>query len=312
MNDPLQLSVVVPVSERCDDAATLLKTYREGLDRIGRKYEMVFVLDGDFPEFRSKLEEAASGRSDIRIVQLGKRFGESTALSAGFDTARSELILTLPSYVQVDIAHLASLFDMLESADMVLVKRWPRVDSQRYRMRTRMLNKVVNMLTGSGFEDLGCGVRLLKRAVIEEVPIYGDQHRFMPILAARRGFRVVQVELPQAESESHRVSPPWGAYPRRFLDLLTVFFLVKFTKKPLRFFGLIGCGFLAIGGISLAVVVVQRLFFGVGLADRPALLLASLLAVLGVQLLAIGLVGEIVIFTHARDIKEYTIEEIVN
>jgi hypothetical protein len=179
-------------------------------------------------------------------------------------------------------------------------------------MMTRLFHRVVRLLTGAKFRDLGCGIRLISRRVIEEIPVYGDQHRFLPILAANRGFKVVEVDLPQSSKETYRRVPGIGMYPRRMLDLLSVFFLVKFTKKPLRFFGLIGSTTLALGGFGLLWVVVQRMFFGMPLADRPALLIASLLAVLGVQLLAIGLVGEIIIFTHASELKEYTIGEIVN
>jgi hypothetical protein len=116
----------------------------------------------------------------------------------------------------------------------------------------------------------------------------------------------------QSPSDAHtRVYAP-GVYVRRILDLLTAVFLVKFNKKPLRFFGLLGSASFAIGLIALLYVVIERLFFGVALADRPALLLSTLLLVLGVQLVAIGLVGETIIFTHAREVKEYTIKEIIN
>jgi hypothetical protein len=146
---------------------------------------------------------------------------------------------------------------------------------------------------------------------VAELPLYGDQHRFLPLLAARLGFRIGEVNVAQSRKEKFwRLYRP-GVYPRRLLDLLTVFFLIKFTKKPLRFFGLIGAATFLLGGLLTLYLVIERLFFGVPLAQRPALLLSSLLVVLGVQIFALGLIGELIIFTHAKDIKEYTIDEII-
>jgi hypothetical protein len=154
-------------------------------------------------------------------------------------------------------------------------------------------------------------VRLFSRAVAHEVPLYGDQHRFLPALASRRGFRVREIELRQSPKDRFHGHYRLREYLHRFLDVLTVFFLVRFTKKPLRFFGTIGFIAAGIGGVATAILVFQKLFFGQALAGRPALLLASLLVVLGVQTFALGLIGELIIFTHATGMKEYTIRRVI-
>ena len=147
---------------------------------------------------------------------------------------------------------------------------------------------------------------------MEEVPLYGDLHRFFPIMAYRHGFKTVEVNVEQSQSDAYqRIYAP-GIYLRRLLDLLTVFFLIKFTKKPLRFFGLVGSSIFGLGLLATMWLVSERLFFHVALADRPALILSSLLIVLGIQIIAIGLIGEIIIFTHAKDLKEYKIDQIIN
>ena len=140
----------------------------------------------------------------------------------------------------------------------------------------------------------------------------GFLHRFFPALARRRGFRVREIELVQSSKDMFRGHYRLREYLHRLLDILTVFFLVRFTKKPLRFFGTIGFLAAAIGGIFTLVLVIQRLFFGMGLADRPALLLGSLLIVLGVQTFALGLIGELIIFTHGTKMKEYSIRRIID
>lgn len=311
MSKSPELSIIVTVSDRADSIPTLIEAYAPIVANLDLSHEWIFVLDGYLEEIRKQVDDYILANTNAKLVQLGKSFGESTALSAGLSIAAGELILTLPAYLQCDPAELPKLFSEIEQADLCLARRWPRIDSGGQQSRTRSFGRLVQMLTGARFDDLGCGIRLVKRRVIEEVAIYGDQHRFFPVLVQRRGFRVKQVDLAQHPQDSARKPPPLGAYPRRLLDLLTVFFLVRFTKKPLRFFGLIGSSTAAVGMLTMLVVVVQRLFFDVGLAERPALLIGALLMVLGVQLLAIGLVGEIVIFTHAREMKEYTIEEIV-
>ena len=151
----------------------------------------------------------------------------------------------------------------------------------------------------------------MKREVAAELSVYGDLHRFIPILALSRGFRVVEVSLAQRPEDLATRYHGAGVYLRRLLDVLTVFFLVKFTRKPLRFFGLIGTGLFGLGVLLAMYLTVDKLLFAQAIANRPLLLLAVLLMVLGVQSVSIGLLGEIIIFTHARQIKEYQIAEIL-
>jgi hypothetical protein len=167
--------------------------------------------------------------------------------------------------------------------------------------------------TGGGqrFNDLGCGARAMKRRVLEEISLYGDQHRFLPVLAGRQGFRIVEVDLAQSPLDRYDQGYPPREYAHRVLDIFTVFFLVRFTKKPLRFFGMVGASTFVIGALLVAYLAIDRLVFYHALADRPALLLSSLLVVLGMQLFALGLLGELIIFTHARDIKDYQVDEVI-
>jgi hypothetical protein len=155
-------------------------------------------------------------------------------------------------------------------------------------------------------------VRAFKRRVLEKVYIYGDQHRFLPILVHRYGFKVLEMKVSQTQKDTFQQLYPFRYYIERALDIISLFFIVKFTKKPLRFFGFSGSLSLLIGVILAGYLFVQRMYMGVALSDRPVLLLDLLLIILGIQLFAIGLVGEIIIFTHAKELKEYTIEEIVD
>jgi glycosyltransferase involved in cell wall biosynthesis len=244
---------------------------------------------------------------------LSRVFGEATALAAGFEHARGEIVITLPAYYQIPGSEIAVLVAALDGADMSVGRRWPRAGGKLEALRRSAFHGILGAFTGSRsrFRDLGCGARAMRRRVVEEISLYGDQHRFLALLAEHHGFRVVEVDVRQSAKDSFTGRYPLREYAHRVLDILTVLFLVRFTKKPLRFFGMLGVSTFVIGAVLISYMVVERLFFGQALADRPALLLASLLAVLGLQLFAIGLLGELIIFTHARDIKDYKVEEII-
>lgn len=313
MSGKSDLAVIIPVSERFDELVSLVTEYRAGLDTLGMTYEFVFVLDGPFPDLRENIRRLKGASQRVKIVQLARWFGEATALAVGIKHTESDLVLTLPAYQQVEASRAAEVVSELEESgvDMVVAVRGPRTDSKINQVQAKVFHALFNFLTGSRFHDLGCGVRAFRRAVADEVPLYGDQHRFFPVLAERVGFRVRELALPQAIAERSVRIYGAGVYIRRLIDILTMLFLLKFTKKPLRFFGLIGSATFAVGGALVAWLVVQRLFFGIPLADRPALLLSSLLVVIGIQLFALGLIGELIIFAHVKDLPEYRIAEIV-
>jgi glycosyltransferase involved in cell wall biosynthesis len=248
----------------------------------------------------------------LQVIELARQFGESAALTAGFDVARGQRILTWPAYYQVESEEILKLLPQIESGDSdMLIAVRERKGKSFDTFRRRAFHALFRMTSGMAFHDLGCGVRIFDRSVGEEIPLYGDQHRFFPALAKRRGFRVREVRLAQSPSDSFRGRYRLREYLHRFLDVLTVFFLVRFMKKPLRFFGTVGFLVASFGALFTAVLIIQRLFFDVGLADRPALILASLLVVLGVQIFALGLIGELIIFTHASNMKEYAVRRVI-
>jgi len=305
------LSVVVCVGQRHDEFGRLMADYDAALRELVTDYEFVVVFDGNYPEALEELTEFAGDRSNVHIVQLSRPFGDSVSVSVGLESSRGELIMTLPCYYQVDPRSIGTLIESLGHHDMIEGRRWPRRDSKLNRFATWLYHRIVRFVTGYRFRDIGCCARIMRRRVADEVLLYGEQNAFLPILASHRGFTVVERNLPQSERDPYTRVYGAGLYARRFLDIFTVFFLIRFTKAPLRFFGVIGSLFLA-AGLSLATwVVVQRLFFDIAAAGRPALLFGVVFLVLGVQLFAIGLIGELIIFTHGRELKEYSVAKVV-
>jgi glycosyltransferase involved in cell wall biosynthesis len=305
-------SVVIPVGERVDDLETLMHEYGEALASTGSSYEIIAVVDGRRSQWLEALDRLAEKDDRLHVIELARQFGEASALAAGFDTAKADTVLTLPAYYQVDPTEIPKLLSLGDGEDDMLIAVRPRTGASFDKIRRRVFHALFRLTSGMAFQDLGCGVRIFRREVAEEIPLYGDQHRFFPALARRRGFRVREVELLQSPKDMFRGRYRLREYLHRFLDILTVFFLVRFTKKPLRFFGTIGFLAASVGAVFTLVLVIQRLFFGMGLADRPALLLGSLLIVLGVQTFALGLIGELIIFTHGSKMKEYSVRRIID
>jgi glycosyltransferase involved in cell wall biosynthesis len=310
--DP-EVSIVIPVVERHGDLGRIYEEFAGELARLGKTAEFLFVVDeqlrGVLPELR---EIQARAEQEVIVVLLGGPFGEAAALSTGFERARADRIVTLASYFQVEPSGLEPALRALDDgADLVVGRRYPRIDALFNRVQSRLFHALINRLTGTRFHDISCGFKVLKRRVARELNLYGGLHRFIPLLALQRGFSVVEIAVPQRQED--RATRYYGTptYLVRMLDILNIFFLTKFTRTPLRFFGPLGAGLFALGFVIDLVVAVERIFFATGLADRAMLLLGVLLMVLGVQTLSLGLVGEIIIFTHARNVREYKVAEII-
>ncbi len=298
------VSVIVPVVERADDLVVLYRAFAGALDRRGEEHEFLFVFDGGFappPALVALSEEQDS----VRLFSFARTFGETAALRLGIERSRGDVVLTLPAYFQVQAEGIGPLLDALrEGADLVVANRSPRVDSWLNRFQSRVFHRMLAGVTDRRFHDIACGVRVIRRSVAEALPLYGDLHRFIPALALREGYRVDEVAVPQHPNDARtRVYRP-GIYLRRLLDVAAFFFLAKFTEKPLRFFGLVGSVCFGLGALTGLVLLAERLA-GQGIANRPLLLLAVLLVALGVQLMGLGLVGEIIVHLRSPHRRAY-------
>jgi glycosyltransferase involved in cell wall biosynthesis len=302
------ISVVVPVVERADDLVAVYSAFGQELDARPQEYEFLFVFDGRLTP-SPELVALARENPSVRILRFAREFGETAALRLGIEKSRGDLVITLPAYFQVQPVGIHLLIDgVLQGADMVVANRSPRLDNWLNRMQSRAFHSIVGGASDQRFHDMACGVRAMRRSVAEALPLYGDLHRFIPALALREGFRVDEVAVPQHPSDARmRVYGP-GVYLRRLLDIAAFFFLAKFTEKPLRFFGLVGSLFLTAGMVLSLVLFIQRVE-GQGIANRPALLLAVLLLALGVQLMGLGLVGEIIVHLRAPHRRAYRVRE---
>jgi glycosyltransferase involved in cell wall biosynthesis len=305
------VSAIIPVGARQSPLADIYARYKSGLEMLDSPYELIFVLDGPQPAYEAALVELIERGERITVVSLSRRFGEATALMIGFGHAAGGVIISLPAYLQIEGSEIGKLVAALDRTDLAVGCREPRASGWFETLRRAAFHGLLKFVTSLQFRDLGCNARAFKRKILDEIHLYGDQERFLPVLADRHGFKVAEVEVRQAKDTGPGAYPP-RSYMRGFLDIFTVFFLVRFTKRPLRFFGMVGVATLSIGVFELVYLVIDRVVFHTPLADRPALLLASLFIVLGVQIFALGLLGELIIFTHAGGSKDYQVDRVIH
>jgi len=295
-----RLSVIVPVTERPYPLEQLYREYAPALREHGTAFEFLFIVDRWTRELVDGLRGLIEEGEPIRVFEVGQRVGESGMLEGARDHVRGEIILTLPAYPRVTPAAVVELLRGVEDgpAEVATARRVSERDSMVGRVQRRIFHVLLRMGTGTSFHDVASGVRAMRRSVLEDVPMYGDLFRFLPVLAEREGFRVEEVPVTQhAEDARARVYSP-GVYVRRLIDLLGLFFLVRFTRKPLRFFGLVGSVLAGFGSVILLTLFVERMQ-GIAIADRPLLLLGVLMFVTGIQAIAMGLIGEIIVHLHA-------------
>ncbi|MGE0141766.1 MAG: FemAB family XrtA/PEP-CTERM system-associated protein [Planctomycetota bacterium] len=305
------ISVVVPITSAGAEIEELVEGYSRPFRTHGYAHEIIFVMDGVHGR-ASEIAESMTATHPVKVVRLhGDGLGESIALSAGAGKARGSLILSVPQYLQVEPDDLLKVVQTLESgADFVATWRHPRVDPWLNRLQSRLFNWVLRVVMGIRFHDLNSGVRGLHRKVLSEVSVYGELFRFLPVLAQRQGFKVEEIKVRHREERGGLAIYGVGVYVRRVLDILAISFLTRFTQRPLRFFGILGVLAILLG-TAFCVDPILRKFAGESLANRPAFLLGVILGAFGVQLIGLGVIGEIIIFTHAGQMRDYKLEEVL-
>ncbi|MEY8800921.1 glycosyl transferase family 2 [Leisingera sp. XS_AS12] len=307
-----QLSAIVAVSE-IPELSSMLESYRAGLDSLELNYELICITDGRETATMLALQTLAAGWPELAVLGQHPWGGEDAALQIAVQRARADLVLTLPGWPEIDPAGLPDLLHALGSADMAIAARTrPRLSSWA-RLRRNVFHRVLKGLFGLQVADPFCRVRLARKPVLQETSSLGVRQHFIPSIAAQRGYKVTETQLPPArpEQSTHMrfVFKPLG-HMRAVLDALVLYVVLKFLRRPMRFFGAIGVPVLLFGLLSTALLIGYRVFGGAALADRPALIFAVLMIVLGIQIIGLGLVGEIIIFSQSRRMKQYTVRSI--
>ncbi|MGE3175642.1 MAG: FemAB family XrtA/PEP-CTERM system-associated protein [Planctomycetota bacterium] len=312
MSEPTLVSVVVPIGNPEAQPRVVVEALAEVLRSGGYAAEFVLVLDGPVGQVERQIETIECG-APVKIVRLqGGGLGESIALSAGVARAAGKYIVNVPPYLQTEPEDVLKVLAALEAgADCVATWRTPRVDAMLNQLQSRLFNFMLRMVMGMPYHDLNSGTRAFRKQVLEEVSVYGELYRFLPVLALRQGFRVVEVQVRHREEKGRSGFYGVGVYLRRLLDILAISFLTRFTQQPLRFFGYVGFLAMVFGVIFAAQPIYAKIAYADSLADRPLFVIGAIMAAFGVQLIGFGLIGEIIIFTQAPNLRDYKIEEVV-
>jgi hypothetical protein len=299
------LVAIVPICREPGDIAATIERYHAELVRLDPAVRFIAVLDGPLPRARTALGALRRAGWPLEVLALPQPMGEAAALAVGLGSAGAGRVLTLPAEILLEPADLQHLLAGLDRHDMMIAARGNGASV----LGSGKLDRLLRLLFGVGFRDVRSPVRALRAGVAAELHPYGNQHRFLPLLAQAQGFTVGEI-VARPAAASRRTSPlraDWSA----LMDVLTIWFLLRFLKKPFRFFGGFGFSLLALGGLITLWLITVRLVWGIPLADRPALVLSTLMIVLGLQIIAVGLIGEIIAFTYTRDLKDYRVERLV-
>ncbi|MDH3469627.1 MAG: glycosyltransferase family 2 protein, partial [Gammaproteobacteria bacterium] len=272
----------------------------EVMTDIALDYEIIFVDDGSDDGSLDILKEIRTADRHIKIVSFRRNFGQTAALAAGFEYAGGDVLVTLDADRQNDPRDIPLLLEKInEGYDLVNGWRFDRQDDYLSRKLPSMLaNKLISWTTDVQLHDYGCTLKAIRRDVAKHITLYGELHRFIPAIASWMGVSIAEVKVnhrPRVEGDSkYGISRTF----RVFLDLITVKFLLSYSGRPIHFFGIPGLLSGAVGFIMALYLSIERLFFGVALSDRPVLLLAVLLMLIGVQFIVFGLLGELQIRTY--------------
>jgi dolichol-phosphate mannosyltransferase len=292
------ISVVIPVYNEERSVALLFDEIGSALQPLGRPWEAVFIDDGSGDGTFAALTRLHAGAENVRIVRLRRNFGKAAALQAGFEEARGEVVVTIDGDLQDDPAEIPRLLAKLdEGFDLVSGWKTRRRDPLRRRIPSRIFNWVTGRISGLRLHDLNCGLKAYRAEVLSGLRIYGELHRYIPVLAHYRGFRVAELPVNHRPREHGRSHYGMERYVRGFLDLLTVTFMGRYRHRPLHLFGGLG---LALGALGTAVLLylVGLKAAGEAIGHRPLLTLGVLLVVVGVQLVSLGLLSELLTSHH--------------
>lgn len=321
-----EITVLVPVLDEEGSVVELAERVRRVLEEGRRTYELVFVDDGSRDATVARVRDLHEKDPRVKLVRFRRNFGKAAAITAGVEHSRGELVVTIDGDLQDVPEEIPRFLEKLEAEDLDLVSGWKqdRQDPISKRYPSKLFNWATRRVAQVDLHDFNCGFKLYRREVLEQVAVYGELHRYIPVLASRRGFRIGEIKVSHQKRRHGHSKYGWHRLYKGPLDLLTVLFITRYTRRPLHLFGVIGLLFITAGfAINLYLAAlwfvaqtewleVQAMLGiagGFSLSSRPLLLLGILLMLLGFQTLTTGLLGEMITFKNFRRSDSYSIRE---
>ncbi len=313
----LKHSIVIPFHNEEDNVTELYDRLKVIMEASGESFELVFVDDGSSDRTFSLLSDIAGVDSRVTVVKLRRNFGQTSALAAGFDHARGEYVIAMDGDLQHDPADIpAFLAKIAEGYDIVSGWRKRRIDNLVLRrIPSRAANWLMAKLSGVDIHDFGTTFKAYRREILDQIPLYGELHRFIPALASWYGASICEIPIKNVNRERGNSHYGIGRTLRVFFDLITIRFLLRYVQRPLHFFGTVGMLGIMAGGIIGLILAMTKLIAGghMMISHGPLLIFAAVLIIAGVQLLALGLLGEMHVrhyFQAARH-APYSVERVL-
>ena len=311
MDQPGMISFVIPLLNEQDSLEALHSAVSASAKSLPTSYEIIFVDDGSSDGSLQVLQDLFErDREHVRVIQFRRNFGKTAALAAGFSTVRGEVLVTLDADLQDDPRELPKLLAKLdEGYDLVGAWRMHRQDSISKTWPSRFANFTVSTLTGVKLHDLNCGFKVYRREVVQDLKLYGELHRYIPVLAHWKGYHVTEVPVthhPRRFGQSKYGARRLG---RGYIDFLSVLFLTTYLRRPMHLFGMLGTIVAALGAITMLYLAVVWIVQG-GIGWRPLLFFGTTALVVGIQLISVGLLGEMLRNTTFRAEEEYSIRQV--
>jgi glycosyltransferase involved in cell wall biosynthesis len=312
----MNLSIVIPIKDERDNLQPLLERLEQVLDPLGLSYEVIVVDDGSVDGSFPVLEQLAARDRRVKVVRLRRNFGQTAALQAGIDWSSGDILVTLDGDLQNDPADIPRLLDKLaEGYDAVLGLRANRQDHFFIRKVPSLIaNWLIRKVTGVHIKDMGCTLRAMRRDLAEALPLYGEMHRFVPVLAQQYGGRLAQIPVRHHPRKAGQTKYNLWRTVRVVLDLITVKFLHNYLTRPMHVLGLAGLVSMGLGGVSLLATVWIKARYGIFMTGNPLLLLSVMLELVGVQFISMGLLGEVLTRTYfeSQGKTAYTVRSTLN
>lgn len=310
----MTVSIVVPLYNEEENVDILHERLREVLEQMGLEYEILYVDDGSTDTTLSKLEAIQLKDKRVVVLSLRRNFGQTAAFAAGFDFARGDIVVTMDGDLQNDPKDIPKMLELIKDYDLVSGWRKKRKDPFfTRRVPSILANWVISKVTGVKLHDYGCSLKAYRRDVIKNLKLYGEMHRFIPAVASWYGVRVAEVETTHYPRLRGKSKYGLSRTVKVILDLITVKFLQSFSTKPLQFFGPIGLFSGAMGFFISLYLAIEKIFIGKPIGGRPLLLLGVLLIIVGIQLIGMGLLGEMLVRVYHESQRKpiYVIKKVI-
>ena len=310
-----EISVLIPIYNEEENLKELYTKLINIIPSITENYEIIFVDDASTDNSFGILKEINKEDKKVKVVKFRRNFGQSSAISAGFDYSKGDVVITMDGDLQNDPEDIPKLLEKLEKEDYDVVCGWrfDRADSMLKKAFSRMANRLRRRFTAEDIHDSGCTLRAYNKECLDDLELYGEMHRYIPALLLWKGYKIGEVKVRHHKRMYGKTKYTWKRVVKGFLDLTVVIFWQKFSARPIHIFGGLGLVLSIVGGIVGLYLITLRLFFGIGLTDRPLFMVAIFMVVIGSQFAVSGVLADIMlkVYYGMNERKQYLVEAVV-